>query len=82
MKDLVLRGEYYNSYPTFDVTSVYSIFAVDKSQEKSIAAEYQLTSNYRVSAKYARENFGSDADADVYEVGTSPAQSIWPDCHL
>ncbi len=69
LKDLVLRGEYYNSYPTFDITSVYSIFAVDKYQEKSIAAEYQLTSNYRVSVKYARENFGSDADADVYEVG-------------
>ncbi|MBA4422282.1 MAG: hypothetical protein C0390_04160 [Syntrophus sp. (in: bacteria)] len=69
LKDLILRGEYYQSYPTFDITSIYSIFSVEKYQEKSIAAEYQLTSNYRVTVKYAKENFGGDADADVYEVG-------------
>ncbi|MCL5807143.1 MAG: hypothetical protein M1418_01045 [Deltaproteobacteria bacterium] len=69
LKDLVIRGEYYNSYPTFDITSIYSIFAVEQYQEKSIAAEYQLTSKYRVSVKYAKENFDSDADADVVEIG-------------
>lgn len=69
LKDLILRGEYYSSYQTFDVTSIYSIFSVEKYEEKSIAAEYQLTGNYRVSVKYAKENFDSNADADVYEVG-------------
>lgn len=69
LKDLILRGEYYQSYPTFDITSIYSIFSVEKYEEKSISAEYQLTNNYRVSVKYAKENFGGDADADVYEVG-------------
>ena len=69
LKDLVIRGEYYNSYPTFDITSIYSIFAVEQYEEKSIAAEYQLTSKYRVSVKYAKENFDSDADADVVEIG-------------
>lgn len=69
LKDLTLRGEYYQSYPTFDISSIYSIFAVDQYKEKSISAEYQITSNYRVSAKYAKEDFSGDADADVYQVG-------------
>jgi hypothetical protein len=69
LKDLTLRGEYYQSYPTFDISSIYSIFAVDQYKEKSISAEYQLTNNYRVSVKYAKEDFSGDATADVYEVG-------------
>lgn len=69
LKDLTLRGEYYQSYPTFDSSSIYSIFAVDQYKEKSISAEYQLTNNYRVSVKYAKEDFSGDATADVYEVG-------------
>lgn len=69
LKDLVLRGEYYQSYPTFDIASIYSIFAVDQYKEKSISAEYQISGNYRVSAKYAREDFGNDANANVYQVG-------------
>ena len=69
LKDLTLRGEYYLSYPTFDISSVYSIFAVEQYKEKSISAEYQITNNYRVSVKYAREDFDGDANADVYKVG-------------
>ena len=69
LRDLILRGEYYQSYPTFDAASIYNIFAVDKYQEKSIAAEYYFTRNYRFSVKYAREDFSGDATADVYEVG-------------
>jgi hypothetical protein len=45
------------------------LFSVDQYQEKSISAEYQLTNNYRMSLKYARENFGGNANADAYEVG-------------
>ena len=69
LKDLVLRGEYYQSYPTFDIASIYSVFAVSEYKEKSISAEYQVSANYRVSVKYARENFGEGEDANVYEVG-------------
>ena len=69
LKDLILRGEYFQSYPTFDAKSIYNIFAVDKYQEKSIAAEYYLTKDYRVSVKYAKEDFSGDATADVYQVG-------------
>jgi hypothetical protein len=69
LTDLVLRGEFYQSYPTFDVASVYSVFAVEQYKEGSITAEYNLTSKYRVSVKYAREKFDSDANADLYVVG-------------
>ena len=69
LTDLALRGEYYQSYPTFDTTSVYSIFAVQQYKEASLSAEYAVTSNYRVNFKYARERFDSDANADLFEVG-------------
>lgn len=69
LKDLILRGEYYQSYPTFDIASIYSIFAVSQYKEKSLSAEYQINGNYRVSVKYAKENFGDNADADSYSVG-------------
>lgn len=44
LKDLTLRGEYYESYPTFDAASIYSIFSVNQYKEASVTAEYQLTS--------------------------------------
>jgi hypothetical protein len=69
LQDLVLRAEYYQSRPTFDNTSIYTIFNVNNYKEKSVAAEYQLTENYRINAKYAREDFGEDANADVYIAG-------------
>lgn len=69
VKDLILRGEYYQSYATFDTVSIYSVFAVDKYKEGSLSAEYRLTEKYRVSARYAREDFDDDADANLFEVG-------------
>lgn len=69
LKDLTLRGEYYESYPTFDAASIYSIFSVNQYKEASVTAEYQLTSKYRVSLKYAREIFDGDSNANVYEIG-------------
>ncbi len=61
---------------------IYSVFAVDKYQEKSIAAEYHLTKNYRVSVKYAREDFSGDATADLYQVGllASADKRSYPQC--
>jgi hypothetical protein len=69
LKRLILRGEYFQSHPTFDKFSFYSFFNVNNYKEISLAAEYQLTSAYRVSGRYAREDFGSDSTANVYEVG-------------
>jgi hypothetical protein len=69
IEDLILRGEYYDSYPTFDTKSIYRVFAVTHYNEVGVSAEYQLTNNYRVSVKYTREDFTGDATANVYRVG-------------
>ena len=69
IQSLVLRAEYYQSLPTFDKTSIYTIFNVIKFKETSVAAEYQLAANYRINARYARQDYGEDATADVYNVG-------------
>jgi len=69
LKHLILRGEYFQSRPTFDKFSFYSFFAVNNYKELSLAAEYQFTNEYRINGRYAREDFGNDANANVYEVG-------------
>lgn len=69
IKELILRGEYYNSRPTFDKFSFYRFFNVNNYKEISIEAEVLITGDYRVSARYANENFGDGANADLYNVG-------------
>lgn len=69
LKSLILRGEYFQSHPTFDKYSFYNFFTVNNYKEISVTAEYQLTSEYRVNGRYAREDFGGNGTANVYEVG-------------
>lgn len=69
LKSFILRGEYFQSHPTFDKYSFYNFFAVNNYKEMSVTAEYQLTSEYRVNGRYAREDFGDKGTANVYEVG-------------
>jgi hypothetical protein len=69
LKSLILRGEYFQSRPTFDKFSFYRFFNVNNYKEFSLTVEYQLTSDYRVNGRYAREDFGNSANANVYEVG-------------
>ena len=69
LKSLILRGEYFQSRPTFDKFSFYRFFNVNNYKEYSLAAEYQLTDDYRINGRYAREDFGDSANANVYEVG-------------
>jgi hypothetical protein len=68
---LVLKLEYYQSRPTFDNSSIYTIFAVDQYREVSAAAEYAFSANYRLNLKYAKEFFGEGAEANVYDLGLS-----------
>jgi hypothetical protein len=69
LTDLMLRVEYLETRPTFDNNSIYRIFEVDKYREISAAIEYQFTPDYRLNLKYAKEYFGEDADANVYDIG-------------
>lgn len=68
--DLVFTGEWYQSYPTFDSTSIYSVFAVDRYQEAVFRADYTINDKFSVNAGYNKQFYGnSGTDADVVEIG-------------
>lgn len=68
MASLVMTGEWYQSYPSFDSTSIYSVFAVSRYQEGVFRADYTINDNIAVNAGYSRQDYEGD-DADVIEVG-------------
>jgi len=68
--DLVLTGEWYQSYPLFDNSSIYSVFAVNRYQEGVFRADYTINDKIGVNAGYSRQIYGEGADVDVYGVGT------------
>lgn len=80
LEQMTVTGEYYQSYPTFDATSVYSVFAVSQYQETVLKADYALSDNYKVFLAYAAEDFNDGADANRYEAGL--AASPMANLHL
>jgi len=66
--DLVFTGEWYQSYPIFDSTSIFSVFAVSRYQEGVFRADYSINDKISVNAGYSRQDYDG-ADADVFEVG-------------
>ena len=69
MASLVLTGEWYQSYPTFDDTSIYSVFAVNRYQEWVVRGDYTINEIVAVNAGYSRQSYGDGGNADVYEMG-------------
>lgn len=67
--DLVLTGEWFQSYPTFDSTSIYSVFAVDRFQEGVLRADYTLNDSVALFGGYRLEDSGSNAISHVFEAG-------------
>ncbi len=67
--DLVLTAEYYQSYPTFDTTSIYSVFAVNRYAEGVFRADYTINDMFSVNGGYNRQSYGDGGNADVYHVG-------------
>ena len=67
--DMMLTAEYYESYPTFDTTSIFSVFAVNKYQEGVLKADYTALAWLDLSGGVIRETYGDGGDATVYEVG-------------
>lgn len=76
--DLVLTGEWYQSYPTFDSTDIYSVFAVNRYQEAVFKADYTITDWISANLGYSHQEYGDDSRADVYEVGCTlrPVKSL------
>ncbi len=67
--DLVFTAEYYSSYPVFDTTSIYSVFAVNKYREALARADYTFSEMFSVNLGYNRQWFDEGATADVYHIG-------------
>lgn len=68
-ENLVLTGEWFQSYPTFDYTSIYSVFAVDRYQEGSFRADYTINHMFAVRGAYKYQDFGENTEGHVFEAG-------------
>jgi hypothetical protein len=67
--NLMLTAEHFESFPTFDATSIYSVFAVDKFKENLFRVEYTLAAWVDISLAYSHESFGEGGHAKLYEAG-------------
>jgi hypothetical protein len=67
--NLIFTGEYYQSYATFDTTSIYSVFAVDQYREGIARVDYNFSNMVSVNGGYNRQWYGEGAVANVYHVG-------------
>jgi hypothetical protein len=71
MANLILTGEWYQSYPQFDATSIYAVFAVNRYQEAMFRADYSINDFISVHGGYTKEDFGDNSTSDVVEAGVS-----------
>jgi hypothetical protein len=67
--DLIFTGEYYQSFATFDTTSIFSVFAVNQYHEGVFRVDYTFNDKVSVNAGYNRQGYGEGAIANVYHVG-------------
>lgn len=67
--ELVLTGEWYQSYPMFDNSSIYTVFSVDRYQEWLFRVDYTLSAMIGMNAGYNWQDYGEGEDADVFQVG-------------
>ena len=69
--NLIFTGEWYQSYPTFDTTDIFSVFAVNRYQEYVFRADYTINEFVAVHGGYTKEDFGDNSTSDVVEVGVT-----------
>jgi hypothetical protein len=69
MANLVLTGEFYQSYPTFDTTSIYSVFAVNRYMEGVLRADYTINEFIAVNGGYSIQDYEDNTTAYVVEAG-------------
>ncbi|SNB46355.1 hypothetical protein [Geobacter sp. DSM 9736] len=76
--DLILTAEYFQSYPQFDTTSIYSVFAVNRYAEGVFRVDYTINDKVAVNGGYNRQGYGDGAHADVYfaGVGVRPIEPL------
>ena len=69
LSNLLIKAEYYQAYPTFDSTSIFSVFSVDKYREYLLHAEYSFEAPVVVYAAYAKQTYGEGDNADRFSFG-------------
>jgi hypothetical protein len=74
--NLMMTAEHYESYPTFDTTSIYSVFAVDQFKENIFRIEYTAAAWLDISVGYSQESFDEGGRAKLYEAGLKLRPSI------
>lgn len=76
---LAIRAEYYQAYPTFDSTSIYSVFAVDRYSEYLLKTAYDVTARLSGFAAYKRQSYEENDTADVISLGGmyQPSDDAW-----
>ncbi len=76
--NLMIKTEFFHSYPTFDTTSIYSVFAAEKFQEFLIRFEYALAQPVTLVAGYSRQMYQENANADVVTIGAKvyPSENL------
>ena len=67
---LVLTGEWYQSFPIFDNSSIFSVFAVVRYQEGVFRADYTINDKIGVNAGYTTQMYVDNGHTDVYGLGT------------
>ncbi|MDP2167790.1 MAG: hypothetical protein Q8J64_05610 [Thermodesulfovibrionales bacterium] len=69
--DIFLKAEYYHFYPTFDSTSIYSVFSADEYREYLLRAEWDIIEPLTLLASYSRQIYadGDDEDAQSFRAG-------------
>jgi hypothetical protein len=69
-----IRGEYFFTYPTFDTTSIYAVFAASSFHAGSLVVDYYPSENFSfygsITWEYFEINDAENDDAFLYEIGT------------
>ncbi|HEY5999382.1 MAG TPA: hypothetical protein VI078_08820 [bacterium] len=66
---LKLTAEYFRTIPTFEATSIYSVFAVNRYQEIAGKADFEISRKLSVEGEYRNESYGEGDTANVGELG-------------
>jgi hypothetical protein len=72
-----IRGEYFFTYPTFDATSIYAVFAASRFHSGSLFLDYKFSERLSLYGGYTAELFeiedASNDDAHLFEAGAHTA---------
>lgn len=69
LANLIFTGEYYQSYPTFDSTSIYSVFAVDRYREAAFRVDYTINEMITLNGGYTAQFFQEGGKGHIYHLG-------------